>query len=392
MLATLRWVLPASLPAIFLSILVARTDARREPRWLVVTTFLLGAALAFASLLLIRRAADLTGLSLRAAAVGESGGLVFLFLVVAPVQEASKVAAAWPALLSKHVDETFDGVVYAAAASLGFAAVENGFVLHAHPAGGIWLARAMLALPSHVFFACLWGYALGRAKHGRFRIPIFPAAFVVSIGARGLYAYFVYGRGPGALLAVSPLLAAMGVVAWVLARDLRERFPHASRASVLPPSSRRWGRLSAVAPQPPSLSAVRAALTQADQPVKMGWVLFGALVTLGAVLTGLAAGVLASHLLHIDLSAVDEHEVGTAAPALLLGVGLLAAFPVSGWLIARAAGVRTLLEPALATFLALVLALVGLGFAAPSAVVFALALSPIAWLLSCAGAWIGRAA
>jgi hypothetical protein len=33
---------------------------------------------------------------------------------------------------------------------------------------------------------------------------------------------------------------------------------------------------------------------------------------------------------------------------------------------------------------------VTLGFAAPFTVVFALALSPIAWVLSCAGAWVGR--
>jgi hypothetical protein len=32
--------------------------------------------------------------------------------------------------------------------------------------------------------------------------------------------------------------------------------------------------------------------------------------------------------------------------------------------------------------------LVALGFAAPFAVVFALAISPIAWVLACAGAWV----
>ena len=74
-----------------------------------------------------------------------------------------------------------------------------------------------------------------------------------------------------------------------------------------------------------------------------------------------------------------------AAPVLLLGIGLLASFPTSGWLVARAAGVHTLLEPALAAVLALVVTLVGLGVAAPFTVVFALALSPIAWVLSCAG-------
>jgi RsiW-degrading membrane proteinase PrsW (M82 family) len=388
MLATLRWLLPTTLPAVLFALLAHRTDNKREPLWLLGLTFLLGAAAGVAALLVIRHAATLTGLDVRASPAGESGALVFLFFVVAPTQEAGKVAAAWPAFLTKHVDEPYDGVIYAATSALGFAAVENGFVLRAHPTGAIWIARALLALPSHVFFACVWGYVLGRAKHAKFRVPLFPLAFGASIAARAVYVYFVYGRGPGALLAVSPLLAAMGVVTWILGRDLRER--HAQSAAALPPSSRRWTRLSAAA-LPPSLSAVRAALTHADEPVKVGWVLFGALVTLGSMLTGLAAGVVAAHLLHIDLSTVDEHDLRAAAPALLLVAGLLASFPTSGWLIARAAAVRTLLEPALATVLALVITLVALAFTAPFTVVFGLALAPIAWVLSCAGAWMGRA-
>ena len=390
MLATLRWLLPAILPAVLFAVLVYRTDARREPPWLVILTFVLGSVAALVSLLVVGRAAGLTGLDVRVSAAGESGALVFLFFVVAPAQEAGKVAAAWPAFLSKHFDEPYDGVVYAASSALGFAAVENGFILHAHPTGGIWLARALLSLPAHVFFACFWGYALGRAKHSKARIPIFPAAFLASIVAHGLYAHFVYGRGPGALLAVTPMLAVMGVVVWLLARDLRLR---GDRPSRLPSGSggSRLSRLSIVA-QPPSLSAVRSALTRADQPVKVRWVFFGSLVTIGAMIVGLGAGVLMARLLKIDLSTVDEHDVGAAAPVLLLGIGLLASFPTSGWLIARAAGVRTLLEPALACVLALVITLTGLGFAAPFTVVFALALSPIAWVLACFGAWIGREA
>jgi hypothetical protein len=74
----------------------------------------------------------------------------------------------------------------------------------------------------------------------------------------------------------------------------------------------------------------------------------------------------------------------------LLGAGLLGSFPTSGWLIARAAGVQTLLEPALACVLALAITLIALGVAAPFTLVFALALAPIAWILSCAGAGVGR--
>ena len=387
MLATLRWLLPAILPAALFAVHIHRTDARREPPWLVMLTFVLGSVAALVSLLLVGRAGGLTGLDVRVSAAGENGALVFLFFVVAPAQEAGKVAAAWPAFLSKHFDEPYDGVVYAASSALGFAAVENGFILHAHPTGGIWLARALLSLPAHVFFACLWGYALGRAKQSKARIPVFPAAFLASIVAHGLYAHFVYGRGPGALLAVTPLLAVMGVIAWLLARDLRLRGDRPSRL----PSGSRLSRLS-IAAQPPSLSAVRSALTRADQPVKVRWVFFGSLVTIGAMIVGLGAGVLMARVLKVDLSTVDEHDVGAAAPVLLLGIGLLASFPTSGWLIARAAGVRTLLEPALACVLALAITLTGLGFAAPFTVVFALALSPIAWVLACVGAWIGREA
>jgi RsiW-degrading membrane proteinase PrsW (M82 family) len=380
-MATLRWVLAAMLPVLCFVELVRRTDSRREPRWLVGATFALGAIAAAGALFVTERAAARTGLDVRVSAAGETGALVFLFLVVAPIQEAAKVAAAWPAFLSKHLDEAYDGVVYSAASSLGFAAVENALVLRDHPAGAIWIARAVLALPAHVFFACLWGYALARAKQSKRRLPIFPAAFVATIGAHGLYAHFIYGRGPGALLAVSPLLAVMGFVAWMLARDLRAR----DRSS--PPPSTSRGRLSRL-PQAPSLSAVRSALRRADEPVKVRWIVLGALVTLGAMIVGLAGGVVAAHVLHIDLSAVNEHELSTAAPALLLGMGLLGSFPTSGWLVARAANVRTLLEPALASVLALVVTLVALGLTAPFAVVFGLALSPIAWVLSCAGAWV----
>ena len=374
MLETLRWLLLAILPAALFAVLVHRTDENR------------GAVAGLVVQLITIRVATLTGLDMRVSVAGEGGALVFLFLVVAPTQEAGKVAAAWPAFLSKHFDEQYDGVVYSAASALGFAAVENGFVLHAHPAGAIWIARALLSLPAHVFFACLWGYALGRAKHTKDRIPLFPIAFLASIAAHGLYAHFVYGRGPGALLAVTPLLAMMGLVTWMLGRDLQTR---GGRASLVPSvSSSRLSRLSA---SPPSLSAVRSALMRADEPVKVRWIVFGALITIGAMIMGLAAGVVAAHAMHIDLSTVDDHDVGAAAPVLLLGIGLLASFPTSGWLIARAAAVRTLLEPALATVVALVVTVVALGLAAPVTVVFALALSPIAWVLACFGAWIARA-
>ncbi len=381
MLATLRWLLPAVVPCALFALHVRRTR-HREPPALLVATFVFGAMAAGAAALVVAYAEALTGLDVRVAVAGPSGALVFVFLVTAPLQQAAQAAATWPAFLSRHFDEPSDGVVYASASGLGFSAVEVASVIHRFPDGAIWIARALLAVPADLFCACLWGYALGRARHSRERLPLFPAGFVCAVAVQGLYEHFVYGRGPGALLAVLPLLAAMAAVAWLIGRDLRTR---GERALSIPSS-----RLARLAP-PPSLTAVRAALRSADdEPVRVGWIALGALVTLGAMITGVAAGVLAAHALKVDLSTVDEHEVAAAAPVLLLGVGLLAAFPASGWLIARAASVHSLLEPALAAALALGVTLVVLGIAAPFTVVFAIALSPIAWVLSCAGAWVGR--
>ena len=74
----------------------------------------------------------------------------------------------------------------------------------------------------------------------------------------------------------------------------------------------------------------------------------------------------------------------------LLGAGFLAAFPLSGYLIARASAVTTIAEPAASSALCIGVSLVLMGFVAPVALVFALALAPIAFGLSCAGAWVGR--
>jgi RsiW-degrading membrane proteinase PrsW (M82 family) len=366
---------------------VWRTDREREPVWLVVATFTLGGVLAGAAHFLLHRAAAYTGLDVRTSVAGNTGALLFVFGVIEPVKESAKVAAAWPAFLSRHFDEPYDGIVYASASALGFAAVDAAVVLRAHPEGGIWIARTLLALPAHAFFACLWGYALGRSKQSKRPGPLFPAAFVGALAGHGLYAHFIYGRGPGALWATLPMLLMMGGLTWFFGRDLRARGDRPSRI----PYSTRLSRLSYLS-APPSLSAVRSALKRADEPIKVRWILFGALVTIGGMILGLVAAVAAAAAMKVDFSTVDERDVSATWPVLFLGVGLLFGFLVSGWLIARAAGVRTLLEPALATVLAITVTLIAFGIAAPSTVTFGLALAPIAWALSCVGAWMGRVA
>lgn len=386
MISWVRWIGPSLLPALLLLAVVYFSDRRREPLPLILLTFVLGGLGKAATQWAESKASAWTGLDLDARVAGGADALLFVFAFVAPMREAVKVAAMWPAFRSKYFDEPLDGIVYAAAAALGFATIENALTLREHAVGWIWTLRTAVALPAHVFFACAWGYALGRAKRVKRPGPIFPAAWVVATAAHGLYAHLVYGRGPGALVGTLPLLAAMTVATVFAIRDLKARGDRSSRTSML------LERVSSlyVVSAPPSLNAVREAMRREGQPITFRWILFGALVTVGAMSVGIALSVALGHSLHVDFSAVDEHDVTTTAPVALLGSGLLAAFPLSGYLIARASNLPTLLEPALASGLAILATLVLLGLAAPVAVVFALAFSPIAWGLACAGAWVGR--
>lgn len=387
MLTWIRWIGPSLVPALLLLAVVYFSDRRREPIPLVLLVFALGGLGKGVTWYAEHRASSWTGLDMTSQVAGNTGSLLFLFGFAAPMREASKVAAMWPAFRSKHFDEPIDGLVYAASAALGFACIENALTLRDNPLGWIWIARTLVALPAHVFFACLWGYALGRVKRIKRPGPLFPAAWLVATGAHGLYAHLVYGRGPGALVGTLPLLLAMAGTTFFAVRDLRARGERSSRSSVL------LERVSTLYMSgPPSLRTVRAVLRREGQPITLRWIVFGALVTIGAMTAGLALSVAFGHWARVDFSLVDEHDVATTAPVALLGSGLLAAFPISGYLIAKASNLPTLLEPALASGLAILLMLVLLGAAAPVALVFALAFSPIAWGLACAGAWVGRPA
>jgi RsiW-degrading membrane proteinase PrsW (M82 family) len=388
-----RWIGPSLVPALLLLLVIYLSDRRREPLWLVLVVFVLGGAGKMGTSLLEGRAAVWTGLDVSAQIAGGAGSMLFLFGFAAPIREASKVAATWPAFRSRYFDEPMDGIVYASSAALGFATVENALMLREHPFGWIWIARTAVALPAHVFFACSWGYALGRAKRIKRPGPIFPAAWVIATAAHGLYVHLVYGRGPGALVGTIPLLFAMAVPTIFAIRDLRAReeavlAESGSRTSVL------LERVSSlyVVSSPPSLRSVREAMLREGHPITLRWIVLGALVTVGTMTVGLALSVAFGHWAHVDFSIVDEHDVSTTAPVALLGSGILLAFPVSGYLVARASNLPTLLEPALASGLAILLTLALLGLTAPVALVFALAFSPIAWALACAGAWVGRPA
>ncbi|UII54660.1 glutamic-type intramembrane protease PrsW [Cytobacillus spongiae] len=96
----------------------------------------------------------------------------------------------------QHVDfdEPYDGIVYGASVSLGFATLENIFYLFT---GGLQyaLGRALLPVSSHALFGVIMGYYLGKGKFTRKRksLWIFFSLFVPFF-LHGIYDYILVSQ------------------------------------------------------------------------------------------------------------------------------------------------------------------------------------------------------
>ncbi len=311
-------------------------------------------------------------------------GLLYALLVAAPLEQGLKVLAIVPAWRSPRFASEADGLLYGSAVGLGFVTAHDVqlFAELAHQGGvtGLDTFRALLAAPAHVFFAASWGFVLGRevGQEGVRRIGgrLFDATWFFAMLFNGVYDHIVFARGRGALIATAPILAAMGIITYFTLRGLR---PGGGQT-----------RRSRFSLAPPTIAAMRAALWRTEQPVMVGWIGIGALVTIGVITSALAGAVAIGHRIGLDFTAVDRADTSASfAPLVLLGGAALLAFPVAGYLISKASASRGVLEAAIAAALAIAGGLVMLGLAAPVAVVFAIAFAPIALGLACAGAWIG---
>jgi RsiW-degrading membrane proteinase PrsW (M82 family) len=312
-----------------------------------------------------------TGLSFEVSTSGVGGALLATFLLAAPLEEALKVGVVWPLYRTRRIDGPRLGVCYASAAGAGFAAIEEVVAVIAAHGSGIGVLRALVSVPAHLFFAGLWGYTLGaRRTRGHW----FSIAWLTATLLHGLYDHIVWGRGPGLLVTVIPLFVFMGVGAWVALRDVA---PDAvsDRPSLMP--------------EPPSIRRMREALRPVDHKLMVRWIVVGAFVTLGLMIALLALAVVLGHRLGVDFSLADESDVRSSGPLILLGAAVLLAFPVAGYLVAKASSAHSVLEPALAAGCALAALVAMLFMTAPIGVLFALAVAPLAFGLACGGAWIG---
>ena len=92
---------------------------------------------------------------------------ISMLFVVGPVEETCKfLAIRLSVYRSLHFEETMDGLVYGAAASLGFASLENLlYVLEYGPE--VMVLRAPFSTLAHMVFGSMWGCGLGLHRSGR---------------------------------------------------------------------------------------------------------------------------------------------------------------------------------------------------------------------------------
>jgi protease PrsW len=201
-------------PGLVFLALVARYDrAVRPPRRYLLGVFALGMFSVIPAALLEMAGSEL----LFGRLAGSPAGLVLTaFLLIGPLEEICNFLAVRAISASEHFEDPLDGVVYAVAAAMGFASLENAFYVSQLGWEVFW-ARALLAFPGHLVFASFWGYELGRSRFGlggHVGRGLALAAFFHGLYNALLVVDVVW---LGAL--VVPLLVGLG---WVFRRHVRE--------------------------------------------------------------------------------------------------------------------------------------------------------------------------
>ncbi len=193
----LVWIL-AFVPGIIWLVYVYKKDKLEpEPIGWVILVFICGALLVPLCVLIekplssglgvdtIRTTADAAKVSWFVAGLVEEGAKFLLVIGLVSYR--------------RTFNEPMDGIVYAAAAALGFASAEN--IIYIKKFGAfVILLRGPLSTLGHMLFSSIWGYAIGKAKFGREnRLSLLAKGFILSAFFHGLYDFLLFTKVLAAL-------------------------------------------------------------------------------------------------------------------------------------------------------------------------------------------------
>ncbi len=255
--------LAATLPVVIYLFVIYRFDRyEREPWWLVLLTFLYGAI-----------GAIILGIILSLAvivAAGKGDDFSFGASIVAPLcEEPAKGLFVYLLLLTRHFDNTTDGLIYGAASGLGFAMTENFLYFTNSADHGMeqWqqvvILRSLFSALMHCAATATFGAILGRFRYrgGTKQWLIAPllglalamtlhAAFNTALVQSAMLgdeqvAYLGFGLVPIAALTLFALtMISLGREHRMLAAELREEATVGiipmEHANILPFHRKRW--------------------------------------------------------------------------------------------------------------------------------------------------------
>lgn len=153
--------------------------------------------------------------------VPEVEKFAYAIFAIGPIEEMAKFIVAWACLqvLEGELDVRAGGMVFAAAAALGFATIENWYYMLA--ADEILWHRALTLPFNHVLFSSFWGVGLSLYKlRGRHGLVWLLAGLILSFTYHGLYDFILLSNQiPN--LAVIPLILVLWL--WLVAAIPRLR-------------------------------------------------------------------------------------------------------------------------------------------------------------------------
>jgi protease PrsW len=218
-------ILAAIAPCAFWLWIIYKGDKYKpEPRWLIIRTFLFGMVVAIPVALI---EAFLYPGSIEGTLPIPTAAYV-AFVVAGLVEESGKFAVVRAGVYkSPHFEEPSDGLIYASAAALGFASLEN--IIYVVSFGWeVLLLRGLFSNLAHVVFSVLWGYPLVLTKLGIIKNKnVAYCGLVGAIIAHGIFDFLLF-TDTGYTWLVIPFFLAMAT-AFIL------MYRHANRISVYIP-------------------------------------------------------------------------------------------------------------------------------------------------------------
>ncbi|MEO1415064.1 MAG: PrsW family glutamic-type intramembrane protease [Bacteroidota bacterium] len=218
-------------PVVFILTYIYLKDRyEREPLKYLFITFVLGMAVAYPVVWVGNLVQTWTPIDFQAGTVETIA--LYAFIVVALPEELFKyLVLRWYNYPHKEFDEPYDGIMYGAVVSLGFATVENFLYIFAGTDHGVETAilRMFTAVPAHAAFGVIMGYYVGKAKflHGSHhpfweRMKGLGAAILI----HGLYDYFLFLENEYLVLFSFSLLVAALVLSRQAMKLHAEISPH----------------------------------------------------------------------------------------------------------------------------------------------------------------------